>query len=267
MQTYELTLCHLYPEHLNLYGDNGNVLAFQRIAKARGIKLQCLRYEMESSGYSQVPPADIYFMGGGQDHEQSQLLHDFLHVHGEFFIRELQANKVFLAICGAYQLLGKYFLQSSGKKLPCLDFLPIYTEGSDERLVGNIVLESSLFEGADRLLFGFENHSGRTYFVPEERQEAQALAKVLVGYGNNGKDAWEGSIKNNCFATYCHGSFLPKNPRMTNELLNLAIQNKYQVEEKTIYYDVLAEKLRYQLAKKFLGKEDFQRFYPKKPLF
>lgn len=96
-------------------------------------------------------------------------------------------------------------------------------------MIGDIVGETSLLEGEDRFLIGFENHSGLTKKISSdsEKKEGDFLAKIIVGKGNNGEDSYEGFRKNNVFGTYCHGSFLPKNPAMTNLLLNLALERKY----------------------------------------
>ncbi len=69
------------------------------------------------------------------------------------------------------------------------------------------------------ILVGFENHGGRTYLGPD----AQPLARLRSGYGNNGKDGTEGARYRNAFGTYLHGSLLPKNPAFADMLIALAI--------------------------------------------
>src|SRR3712207_7536915 len=56
------------------------------------------------------------------------------------------------------------------------------------------------------LFRSFENHGGRTYLG----DEVEPLGKVVVGYGNNGKDGTEGARRLNAYGTYLHGSLLPK---------------------------------------------------------
>ena len=51
--------------------------------------------------------------------------------------------------------------------------------------------------------------------------------KVVRGAGNNGEDGYEGAHYKNTFCTYSHGSFLPKNPLITDMLLSLALKQKY----------------------------------------
>ena len=70
---------------------------------------------------------------------------------------------------------------------------------------------------------GFENHGGRTYLGPA----ARPLARVIAGYGNNGRDGTEGAVQANAFGTYLHGSLLPKNPRFADHLIALALARSY----------------------------------------
>lgn len=123
----ELSLAHLYPEQLNLYGDFGNILAFKHIAAKKGVKINYYPIKMESS--SELDDFDIFFMGGGQDHEQDKLIDDFINKKGPSLIRQFEANKVFLGICGAYQLLGQGFVTKDNKFLKGLDYFPLITEG------------------------------------------------------------------------------------------------------------------------------------------
>ena len=53
------------------------------------------------------------------------------------------------------------------------------------------------------------------------------MGKVLSGHGNNGKDGTEGARYKNVFASYSHGSLLPKNPALADHILKTALLHKY----------------------------------------
>jgi lipid II isoglutaminyl synthase (glutamine-hydrolysing) len=72
-------------------------------------------------------------------------------------------------------------------------------------------------------LAGFENHGGRTYLGAG----AQPLAKVIHGFGNDGRSGYEGAQFRNAFGCYLHGPVLPKNPAFADRLISLAIQRRY----------------------------------------
>ncbi|MBR5937440.1 MAG: glutamine amidotransferase [Clostridiales bacterium] len=221
----ELRICHMYPDLLNLYGDRGNVLSLIRRAELRGISVKLVPVSIGDD--FDKNDFDIVFLGGGQDAEQNVIRRDFVEVKGPKVKEAIESGMVFLCICGGYQMLGKYYQEHDGTKIECLGAIDVYTVGEDVRYIQDTTYEASFLkeEGVEdsAILYGFENHSGRTYLGPS----VQPMAKVLEGAGNNGKDGFEGAIYNNVYCTYSHGSFLPKNPRMTDHLLSLALKRRY----------------------------------------
>lgn len=213
----KIRLCHLYPDLLNLYGDRGNILALVRRSSLRGIDMEV---EAVSIGENFDPDRyDMVFVGGGQDAEQNILRNDFVSVKGEKIKEAVAKNKVFLCICGGYQMMGHYYEEHDGHKIECLGAIDIWTVGKKNRFIGDTVYSCDLFPES-KILYGFENHSGRTYLG----EGVKPLAKVLTGSGNNGEDRTEGAIYKNVYCTYSHGSFLPKNPEMTDYLIKTAME-------------------------------------------
>ena len=131
----------------------------------------------------------------------------------------IEKGKVFLSICGGYQLLGNYYTTPDGVKLEGLGILDIYTEAGDTRFIGNTVIYNEKF---NETYVGFENHSGKTYIG-----NLTPLGIVKAGNGNNGEDKTEGCIYKNTFCTYFHGSLLSKNPELADRLLSIALNYKY----------------------------------------
>ena len=213
----ELTICHLYPDLLNVYGDVGNILILKDRAERRGIKVNIINTSINDN--FDGDNMDIVFFGGGQDYEQSIVSEDLKTNKKDEIAKYINNRKVFLAICGGYQLLGKYYRAPNGEKLEGLGILDIYTEAGDTRFIGNTVIYN---EEHNETYVGFENHSGRTYI-----NDLKPLGKCVYGYGNNGKDGYEGCIYKNTFCTYFHGSLLSKNPELADRMLNIALTNKY----------------------------------------
>ena len=165
---------------------------------------------------------DIVLLGGGSDREQ-ELVCGFLKDIKDDFKAYVEDGGVVLAVCGGYQLLGKYY-KTNKKTIEGLSILDITTEWQPERLIRNIVLNSPLFE---QPVVGFENHGGRTYIG-----DHTPFGKVFYGLGNTGKSGYEGVIYKNVIATYLHGPLLPKNPQVCDYLLEKALQRKYGEEVK-----------------------------------
>src|SRR3990170_1161383 len=155
----DLTLCHLYPDLLNLYGDRGNLMTLAHRAQWRGI---AVRIEERRLGDPVVPGAyDLYFIGGGEDRQQRLAADDLRAVKGAALREAAASGAVVLAVCGGYQLLGHYYRPSDGEDLIGLGLLDLTTEHpgpAARRLIGNIVIRSPYLGGAT--LVGFENHGG-----------------------------------------------------------------------------------------------------------
>ena len=213
----KLKIAHLYPDLLNLYGDSGNILCLEKRMKWRGI--DCRIYRLDSAKLLRDNDYDIVFIGGGQDFEQSLILKD-LGSGADVLIRnEIENGTVLLAICGGFQLLGRYYETYKGERMNFTGILDFYTVGGEKRLIGNYA-----FKTADKMkIIGFENHSGRTYLC----NNLKPLGKVIKGCGNNGKDKTEGVRYKNPFGPYCHGPLLPKNPGFADMLIGKALVKKY----------------------------------------
>lgn len=210
-----LNILHLYPEQMNLYGDRGNVLALSQRARWREIPSAIVTREVgEPIDWDMV---DLVFMGGGEDTHQSLIAADFVEMAPELVAR-LQDGMPMLAICGAFQLLGRSYQAADGRELPGIGFLDAYTKAGTKRAIGDVVVQTTL-DIKPRTLVGFENHGGRTYLGAA----TQRLGVVQLGQGNNGVDQSEGAVQDHVIGTYLHGSLLPKNPHLADLLLSWAL--------------------------------------------
>lgn len=225
-----IKLGHLFADKLNLYGDRGNVLTIKYRLEKRGYEVQL--DELNDKDFS-IQDYDFLFIGGGQDKEQETVA-EILKSKKKQLVEFIEAQKPMLAICGGYQLLGESYITSEKKSIAGLSVLNVETRAKEEnnkknfqdRLVGNVVanLNFDLESSSDlKTLVGFENHSGRT-FITDSR--TQALAHVIKGYGNNDTDKEEGARYKNLFASYLHGSLLPKNPHLADEIIYLILKTK-----------------------------------------
>ena len=213
---HPITICHLYPDHLNLYGDRGNVLALLQRARRHGLNAKLIPIR---PGYkADLKQCDILFMGGGQDAEQKMVCRDF-HSRRLELMDYIQRGMAILAICGSYQLLGRYYAIDGGEQIAGLDLFDFYTEAGGKRMIGDIAARCKL-ASPPRILVGFENHRGRTYLGPG----LTPLGTVIRGFGNNGSDGTEGMAYKNVIGSYLHGALLPKNPWLADHLLQKALE-------------------------------------------
>lgn len=241
----ELKIYHMYPDLLNLYGDRGNIIVLKKRAEWRNIQVTIVNFTKDEE--KNLEEADIIFLGGGSDREQELLYSHILKYRG--LLKDLiEDGVVVLAVCGGYQLLGNYYIDAYGNKIEGLSILDFYTKAEKGRLIGNILIETNL-PLKIKSIVGFENHGGRTYhrFTP--------LGKVIKGYGNNGKDGYEGLIYKNLFGTYLHGPLLSKNPHLADFILIRALERKYKREINLIELNDKEEFLAHEKVKRKILKE------------
>lgn len=211
----KLTIGYLYGDEMNIYGDTGNIIALEKRAEWRGIRVRVKRFGIGDK--LEKGQADLYFFGGGQDENQFRVAKDLVQ-NKKLLLEAVERGIPLLSICGGYQLLGEYYRPQKGPKLGGLGIFRAYTQAGSKRMIGNIVI-SSMFGD----LVGFENHSGKTYL----EKGSTPLGLVKKGFGNNGEDRTEGCIYNNAIGCYMHGSLLPKNPKLADWLLQKALEVKY----------------------------------------
>jgi lipid II isoglutaminyl synthase (glutamine-hydrolysing) len=214
----KLTLIHLFPDLLNLYGDRGNIMTLRRRCLWRGIDFEVVSLGLEDRYDGS---GDLIFIGGDQDREQEAVAADLARVKGDAIREAVDGGMPVLAVCGGYQLFQHYYRSATGTEMKGLGIFGAHTvhPGWDvDRCVGNVAVK---WNGS--ILIGFENHGGRTFLDPG----AQPLGTVLSGHGNNGRDRLEGCRYRNAIGTYMHGSLLPKNPAFADHLIAHALSRRH----------------------------------------
>jgi CobQ-like glutamine amidotransferase family enzyme len=207
---------HLYPDYLNIYADRGNIAVLSKRAARRGHEL-----EVEAIGIGDaVGPGelDLYYVGGGQDREQALIAPD-VEAKGPDLLRAVEDGAAVVAVCGGYQLLGRFYRDRAGAELPGAGVLPLHTLAGERRMIGDVLLECAW---AGRTLAGFENHAGRTYL----EDGAEPLGRVLAGFGNDGESGYEGCLSGRVVGTYLHGPLLPRNPWFADWILAQALAHE-----------------------------------------
>jgi hypothetical protein len=229
----KLTIYHLYPDAMNLYGDLGNIITLQKRAEWRDIAVEVRNTKVGDR--VDFSDADIIFLGGGQDRGQRIIANDLVK-NREKICTEIEKGLVALTICGGFQLFGAFFQTAEGDRISGINVFDAHTIAGDKRLIGNVVVDIAktstewqselnfpAYESAHTTLVGFENHSGQTVLGPK----CKALGYVIRGFGNRGDGGYEGGVYKNAFGTYLHGSLLPKNPWLADHLIVMGLFRRY----------------------------------------
>jgi len=211
----KLTIGHIYPNLLNLYGDKGNITTFEKRLSWREIKYETVQYSPgDTIEFSKI---DILYIGacsGSRQHTVCGLLQKQKSNLKEY----IKNGGAVLAIDGGYQLLGHYY-KTGESLIEGLAAVDMFTESGGKRAVGDSVIKSYL---SDRVIVGFENHISQTYIG-----DNKPLGQTISGNGNNGKDCGEGVVYKNVIGTYLHGPLLPKNPHLCDYILKCALEQRF----------------------------------------
>ena len=215
----KLRVCHLYGNLMNTYGDNGNLLMLQHRAKKLGYEVETTLISLEEDFNPEE--FDIVMFGGGQDYEQTVVAKD-LQNKKDTLIEYIEDDGVVVAICGGFQLLGRYYVNASGERLNGISAIDVCTNGQfPNRLIGDVEIFNEEF---GETYLGYENHIGRTYLG----KNMKPLGKVVKGYGNNEEDHAEGCHYKNVFCSYFHGPILVRNQHLTDRIIQTAAQRRLE---------------------------------------
>jgi lipid II isoglutaminyl synthase (glutamine-hydrolysing) len=226
MRGHRISVVHLYPDAMDLYGDTGNVSAIVRRCEWRDIEVAVTAVTLEGG---EVPAdTDLLLIGGGQDTAQALVAED-LERHASRIRDLVEEGAAALAVCGGFQLFGSSYETVAGQTLPGIGIFDARTTSNSERLIGNVVIKT-VPQAADTMavpvgtqLVGFENHAGRTHLG----LHARPLGRIVHGAGNTGDATVEGAVYRNAIGTYLHGPLLPKNPHLTDALISAALRHRY----------------------------------------
>lgn len=231
---YSITIGWLYPDLMSTYGDRGNIICLQKRCEWRGIKTEIVSIDQGTKD-QRLKTIDLIFGGGAQDTQQEIVMRD-LHGRKAKVLKEMiEDNTPALFVCGAPQLMGKFYEPAMGKRIEGVGIFDMETKNpglNTPRCIGNIatriinrnILNTKYFIPNTDIIVGFENHGGRTYFG----KNCQPLAKVIKGFGNNGEDETEGMVYKNAIGSYLHGPLLPKNPHLADWIIQKTLEVKYK---------------------------------------
>ena len=205
----------LYPKDMNIYGDSGNVLTIRRRLELYGYEPVVHQYNQGDDWPDQV---DLILGGGGQDTGQKKIIDDFYHCAD--LLRSLAADGTpMLMICGLYQLFGEYFETVDGTRLDGIGVIGAYTVGQNVRMIGNLVEHSDQFGDVIATRTTPARPSCAKRSATRHRQSGRPRQQWRRPY--------RGARVHNVIGTYMHGSLLPKNPAISDFLIETAVTRRY----------------------------------------
>ena len=244
-----IKILHMYADMLDLYGDGGNMEILKYRCKMRGIGCEIEHYSA-GTAMPDFSSYDLIYIGGGADLEQQHISDDLLKCR-DGIVNAYKSGTFLFLICGGYQLMGKYYKDADGNKIPGLGLFDYYTvapESRRKRCIGNIVIRTEI-TGEPVNVVGFENHGGQTHDVKTP------FGEVVVGNGNSSGSSAEGYFEKNVIATYLHGPCLAKNPEISDYMIRYCLERAGVTEKPAPLDDTLEKKCREVMLERLTGKK------------
>ena len=216
-----LTILELYPEHLAINGDMGNVRVLKRRLELAG---HTVDHVVHNPGDTLPESPDFVTIGSGPGSALAALADDVALIAPA--LRALVADGVpLLAVAGGYHLLGTTLTLSSGT-IAGVGVFDATTDGTASRVVtGAFAIDTELGR-----LIGIENHGALTTLGAGQ----QPFGTTGSGRGNDGTGT-EGARTGNAIGTHSHGPVLAMNPVLADHLIRAAL------DRRGISYETTAE--------------------------
>ena len=201
-----IKVLHLYYDLLNLYGEQGNILALKRAFKNQNVEIEVDYLSVQDK--IDFKKYDLVYLGSGSAENLLIALEDIKR-HKKELKKYIESKKVLLATGNSYLLFGQ--------KINNLDALGIfdYYAASSEKMAHESLME--LYQEKD--VIGFQN---REFMVNNKKNH---LFKVKEGLCDNLKSEYEGYHEYNFYGTFVIGPLLIRNPHFTNILVNCETHN------------------------------------------
>lgn len=197
----KLIIGHLYPDLMNLYGDNGNIKVLEYHLKKQKVDYEIRNLSLNSK--IDFTDLDLIYIGSGTEKNRNLVINDLLKYKKE--IKEAyKADKFFLITGNALEMFGQYLIDKNDNVYKGLNLFSYYVKDED-RTVKEVFTKAAFLK--DNIL-GFTNHQGNIYTKDN---------KKLEGYG---------IYKKNFYGTYLLGPILARNPEFLNYFLKKLLKYK-----------------------------------------
>ena len=200
----EVTLIHLYPDWMNLYGSYANLWVLRRCLCAMGHTVT-VRPVSPTEGPEALAGADFVFLGAGTERAQRAAAGALQGLRGAI-LDAAQAGVGMLFAGSAMELLGRSVTARTGETFPGLGLADFTSRQLPRRIVGDVYGRSSLLS---QPVVGFMNKCGLV-----EGVDTPLLTALDLGFGNQAEGGAEGFCRNGVLASQLTGPLLVKNPHL-----------------------------------------------------
>ncbi|MDE7221092.1 MAG: hypothetical protein K2O45_15980 [Oscillospiraceae bacterium] len=211
----ELTIAHLYPDSMSLYGEYANVAVLRRHLEVMGVEVTVRNFSCEDT--PDFSDADFIYMGAGTEKRQKSVL-----IAAPHYTPALQAaaegGAVVLFTGNAMETLGASVTDAKGQVWPGFALAEFTTVETDRRTPGDVVASPALW---DAPAVGFMNKCSLTHGIT-----TPLFKELSLGFGNDAEHGPEGYVSGSVFATHLTGPVLVKNPDFLDMIIRRLFARK-----------------------------------------
>ena len=197
----ELTILHLYPEMMSLYGEYANLKVLQR--RLEKLSVAAVIQGVACGEAPDFDRADMIYMGAGTERSQKAAL-SWLLPHKAALEAAVERGALALFTGNSMEVLGASVTDAGGRVWQGLGLADFTTVETDRRTPEDVVAKSALWEEP---AVGFMNKCSVTSGI-----QTPLFPDLSLGFGNERARAPEGNVAGNLFATHLTGPVLVKNP-------------------------------------------------------
>ena len=213
----ELTVYHLFPDLMNLYGEYANVAVLGRFLEGLGVRAAVREVYLEDE--PDLSGADLLYMGAGTERRQKAVL--AAASRWRKALAEAAHRGTLLLFTGnAMETLGASVTDAAGKVWPGYGLADFATVETEKRDPGDVVAVPALWDGANPAV-GFMNKCSVTQGVA-----SPLFKELLLGFGNEAEGGPEGYASGPVLATHLTGPVLVKNPQFLEYLAGRLLEAK-----------------------------------------
>lgn len=202
----ELTILHLFPDFMSLYGEYANVAVLRRYLEILGVKVSVRTLSGEDR--PDFSGADLIYMGAGTERKQKLALEKLLSGAGELETAAADGGALLFFTGSAMETLGTSITDAGGKVWQGLGLADFTTVETDKRSPGDVVAVSAVWD-APTPIVGFMNKCSTTHGIT-----TPLCRELTLGFGNEAEHGAEGYASGNIFGTHITGPVLVKNPQL-----------------------------------------------------
>jgi len=212
----KLNILWMYPDILNLHGDRGNLMAFDKVGKMIGVDVNISKVEHYGDNID-FENNDIMFFNVGEMKVMPAIV-DILKKHKDELDKFIEDNKTIILIGASGCIMAKKVVRNNGE-YEGLGYLDMEIKERD-----------SVY--GDDILFKLSENDMEIVGCQIKMFEAKLLSDIRLGTleygnGNNGFEAkCEGAKYKNVIFTNALGPVFVKNPWYTELIIKNAMKNK-----------------------------------------